>query len=86
MDRISKPMFKLASLSQNFGLKCKKYLAILGQLSSDPKSFQQLENLRQNLGISKILDIEAFANNSGKMILREDYQFKLEQLLEKFKI
>jgi hypothetical protein len=85
MDRISKPMFKLASLSQNFGLKCKKYLAILGQFSQDSKSMQQLENLRQNLGISKILDIDAFSRHSGKDILREDIDFKINQLMEKFK-
>lgn len=85
MDRISKPMFKLASLSQNFGLKCKKYLAVLGQFSSDPKSAQQLENLRQNLGIHKILDIGAFSRHSGKDILREDFDFKINELLEKFK-
>lgn len=86
MEKISKPMFKLASLSQNFGLKCKKYLAVLGQFSTDSKSSQQLENLRQNLGIRKILDIEAFARHSGRDILREDYDFKINELLEKFKV
>ncbi|MCC5938409.1 MAG: DUF1887 family protein [Lunatimonas sp.] len=84
MDRISKPLFKLASLTQQFGLKCKKYLAVLGSFSQDPKSLQQLENLRQNLGISKILDIDAFMLHSGKDILREDMNFKINQLLEKF--
>lgn len=84
MDRISKPMFKLASLSQNFGLKCKKYLTVLGKFSEDPKSTQQLENLKQNLGISKILDIDAFKQSSGSQILRDDPQIKIEQLIEKF--
>lgn len=84
MDRISKPMFKLASLSQNFGLKCKKYLAILGKLSDDPKSISQLENLKQNLGISKVLEIQDFERFTGKDILKNDPQFKLNQLLQKF--
>lgn len=85
-DKLSQPMFKLASLSQskNFGLKCKKYLAVLGQAPVDQKSIQQTENLRQTLGITKILDIEAFGKYSGKDILREDKEFKINQLLEKF--
>lgn len=87
LDRISKTMFKLASLSQskNFGLKCKKYLAVLGHAPVDRKSIQQTEDLRQTLGITKILDIEAFGKYSGKDILREDKEFKINQLLEKFK-
>lgn len=84
MDRISGPMFKMASLSQKFGLKCKKYIAILGELSPDPKSTKQLENLRLNLGIAKILDIDAFEKHAGKDILREDIDYKINQLLEKF--
>jgi len=84
MRKISQPLYKLASLTQKFGLKCKKYLAVLGDFSQDPDSLRQLENLRLNLDISKILDIPAFQKHSGKDILREDTDFKLNQLLEKF--
>lgn len=80
MKKISQPMFKLASLSQNFGLKCKKFLAVLGEISQDPKSGQQLENLKRNLGISKILDMESFSGNPGKEILLEYKGFKINQL------
>lgn len=84
MGLISNPMFKLASLTQNFGLKCKKYLAVIGEFPTDPKSSQQLDNIKQNLGIAKVLDIAAFSNYSGKDILRDDNEFKISQLLEKF--
>lgn len=82
--KISQPMFKLASLTQKFGLKCKKYMAVLGAFSQDPDSVRQLENLRLNLDISKMLDMDAFQTHTGKDILREDADFKINQLLEKF--
>ncbi|EIM72318.1 hypothetical protein A3SI_19832 [Nitritalea halalkaliphila LW7] len=66
LDKISPPIFKLASLSQNFGLQCKKFIAVLGQFSDDQKSLDQLENLRLSLGINKILDQEVFANSKKR--------------------
>lgn len=85
-EKFTSPMYKLASLSQskNFGLKSKKYLAVLCNMPKDPKAISQIENAVQTLGISKILDIEAFATYTGRDILRVDQQFKIEQLLKKF--
>ena len=82
--KISQPMFKLASLTQKFGLKCKKYMAVLGEFSRDTDSVRQLENLRLNLEIAKILDIDTFGQEAGRDILREDVDYKINQLLEKF--
>uniref|UniRef100_UPI003742A73B Card1-like endonuclease domain-containing protein n=1 Tax=Algoriphagus formosus TaxID=2007308 RepID=UPI003742A73B len=85
-EKFTRPMYKLASLSQskNFGLKSKKYLAVLCNKPKDPKAISQIENAVQTLGIDKILDIEAFANYTGKDILRVDQEFKVAQLLKKF--
>lgn len=85
-EKFTGPMYKLASLSQskNFGLKSKKYLAVLCNMPIDPKAKSQIDNAAQTLGINKIIDIEAFSTYSGKDILRVDHQFKLEQLLKKF--
>lgn len=83
-DKVSGPMFKLASLTKNFGLKCKKYLAILGEITQDPQARTQLENLQVNLGIEKILEIEDFKNYSGKGLIFNDLNQKLDLLLAKF--
>ncbi|MFN4000334.1 Card1-like endonuclease domain-containing protein [Algoriphagus sp.] len=83
-DKISGPMFKLASLTKNFGLKCKKYLAILGGITQDPQARTQLENLQVNLGIEKILEIEDFNTYSGRELMSNNINEKLDLLLTKF--
>lgn len=83
-DKVSIPMFKLASLTKNFGLKCKKYLAILGEITQDPQARTQLENLQVNLGIEKILEIQDFKNYSGRGLLSNNLNQKLDILLAKF--
>lgn len=83
-EKVSIPMFKLASLTKNFGLKCKKYLAILGGITQDPQARTQLENLQITLGIEKILEMEDFKNYSGREILSINLHQKLDALLEKF--
>jgi hypothetical protein len=83
-NRISDPLFKLASLTQNFGLNCKKYFAYLGEFSSDLQAITQVENIRNNLGIERILDISAFRENNGKDLLTVSIENKLELLRQKF--
>ncbi len=83
-DKVSGPMFKLASLTKNFGLKSKKYLAILGGITQDPQARTQLENLQVNLGIDKILEMEDFKNYTGRELLTKNMTLKLDLLLAKF--
>ncbi|SDA64377.1 protein of unknown function [Algoriphagus alkaliphilus] len=84
IEKVSTPMFKLASLTKNFGLKCKKYLAILGGITQVPQARTQLENLQITLGIEKILEMEDFKNYSGRELLSINLHQKLDALLEKF--
>lgn len=83
-DKVSGPMYKLASLAKNFGLKCKKYVAILGDITQDPQARIQLENLQVNLGIEKILEIQDFRDFSGRELLSNSLHQKLDLLLAKF--
>lgn len=83
-DKISAPMYKLASLTQSFGLKCKKHLAILGSITEDPQARTQLENLQITLGIEKILEMEDFRIYSGSDLLNTNLNQKLDSLLTKF--
>jgi hypothetical protein len=83
-EKISSPMFKLASLTRNFGLKSKKYLAILGDITQDPQARTQLENLQINLGIEKIVEIETFKSSSGSDLINTDMKQKIDHLLAKF--
>lgn len=83
-DKVSIPMFKLASLTKNFGLKCKKYLAILGDITQDPQARTQLENLQVNLGVEKILEIDDFKNYSGRELISNHLSQKLDLLIAKF--
>lgn len=83
-DKISAPMYKLASLTKNFGLKCKKYLAILGSITEDTQARTQLENLQITLGIEKIIEMEDFKTYSGRDLLSNNLSTKLDALLEKF--
>ncbi|PZX48285.1 Card1-like endonuclease domain-containing protein [Algoriphagus chordae] len=83
-NRISQPLFKLSSLTQNFGLQCKKYFAYLGEFTEDSQAKDQLDILRHNLGVVKILEIEHFRKESGKDLLRNDEAYKIDQLIKKF--
>jgi hypothetical protein len=83
-NRISDPLFKLASLTQNFGLNCKKYFAYLGEFTADQQAITQLENIRNNLGIERIIDIQVFRENSGKDLIQVNMEDKLELLRQKF--
>jgi hypothetical protein len=89
-EKFQAPMYKLASLTQKFGLKCKKYLAILAELPEQEDTRDQLEQLRANLGIDKLITLEDFKNHQGIEILKRedsekpDFQEKLNLLMEKF--
>jgi hypothetical protein len=83
-NRISDPLFKLASLTQNFGLNCKKYFAYLGEFSADQQAITQVDNIRNNLGIERILDIQTFREDTGKDLLHVAIENKLELLRQKF--
>jgi hypothetical protein len=84
------PMYKLASLTHQFGLKCKKYLAVLAELPESPENLTQLEQLRSNLGIDKLISIEDFKNYIDRDILvskessKLNFKEKLELLQMKF--
>ncbi|TFV94470.1 DUF1887 family protein [Algoriphagus kandeliae] len=89
-EKFQAPMYKLASLTQKFGLKCKKYLAILAELPEQEDTRDQLGQLRANLGIDKLITLEDFKNHQGIEILKReesekpDFQEKLNLLMEKF--
>jgi hypothetical protein len=83
-DRISQPLFKLSSLTQNFGLKCKKYFAYLGEFTEDEQALDRLENIRHNLGVERILDIEIFRHSTGTDLLKANMDDKLQLLIQKF--
>jgi len=84
------PMYKLASLTHQFGLKCKKFLAVLAELPESPENLTQLEQLRSNLGIDKLISIEDFKNYIDRDILvskessKLNFKEKLELLQMKF--
>jgi hypothetical protein len=59
-EKFQIPMYKLASLTQQFGLKCKKYLAVLAELPEERVNMDQLEQLRKNLSIDKIISLKDF--------------------------
>lgn len=83
-DRISQPLFKLASLTKNFGLKCKKYFTYLGEFTADEQAIDRLENIRHNLGVERIIDLEAFQTSEGAALLYPKIEDKIALLLEKF--
>lgn len=89
-EKFQMPMFKLASLTQKFGLKCKKYLAILAELPQEEDRRDQLEQLRSNLAIDKLITLEDFKGSDDEKILARkeiktpDFQVKLKMLEEKF--
>ncbi|RZS97140.1 Card1-like endonuclease domain-containing protein [Cecembia calidifontis] len=89
-DKYQIPMYKLASLTQKFGLKCKKYLAVLAELPEVEESLDQLEQLRTNLGIDKLITLQDFMQYQDNQILtpnpvhKPDFQKKLNLLIEKF--
>lgn len=84
------PMYKLASLTQKFGLKCKKYLAILAEPPASKENLDQLEQLRSNLGIDKLISLDDFRKHEDQAILihllpkKPDFSEKLNLLIEKF--
>jgi hypothetical protein len=90
-EKFQAPMFKLASLTQKFGLKCKKYLAILATLPESADARDQLEQLRRNLGIDRLITLEDFGKYTDQTILTFDsspklsFAEKLDLLKEKFK-
>lgn len=90
-EKFQVPMFKLASLTQKFGLKCKKYLAILADLPEKGDNKEQLDQLRSNLGIDNLITIEDFKKSEDAEILipskidKPDFQEKLDLLMERFK-
>lgn len=89
-EKFQVPMYKLASLTQRFGLKCKKYLAVLASLPEKSEMEEQLDHLRSNLGIDKLITLEDFRKYKNAKILKPqqtkkpDFQEKISLLLEKF--
>ncbi len=89
-EKFQIPMFKLASLTQKFGLNCKKYLAILAESPDAEDNRDQLEQLRGNLGIDKVITLEDFKKYSNQEILTVEstpqlsLADKLNLLKEKF--
>lgn len=84
MDRISPDMYKLASVSSSFGLKCKKYLAVIGYWSDHHDFEENLENRMLSQGIEKILDLSDFSDRPSKDILNKKKPNKLADLMQKF--
>lgn len=89
-EKFQIPMYKLASLTQQFGLKCKKYLAVLAELPEERVNLDQLEQLRENLSIDKIISLEDFRNYQDQDILtviphpKSGLNEKLNLLIKKF--
>lgn len=89
-EKFQIPMFKLASLTQKFGLKCKKYLTVLADLPDLEETSDQLDQLRSNLGIDKLITLSEFKNAQDaqilmpKKIIKQDFQEKISALLDKF--
>ncbi|MCH7402133.1 Card1-like endonuclease domain-containing protein [Belliella kenyensis] len=89
-EKFQEPMYKLASLTQKFGLKCKKYLAILASLPEKTVTEEQLDHLRSNLGINKIITLEDFKIHRNEAILNQrpieylSFHDKINVLKEKF--
>lgn len=90
-DKFHDPMYKLASLTREFGLKCKKYLAILADLPDSTDTQEQMDQLRKNLGIDKLITLTDFKKYRDSSILKNtpfvkiDYNQKLKMLKDKYK-